>query len=80
MARFQERRQQASLTFFYKIHNNLVTIDKNRHLSEAGGNRVPDPTPFSITDRLDGLEIFFLPQDNCNLEWTYNRSCLCEGS
>ena len=30
----QERRQQASLTFFYKIHNNLVTIDKNRYLSE----------------------------------------------
>ena len=26
----QERRQQASLTFFYKLHNNLVTIDKNR--------------------------------------------------
>ena len=26
----QERRQQASLTVFYKIHNNLVTIDKNR--------------------------------------------------
>ena len=25
----QERRQQASLTFFYKIHNNLVTVDKN---------------------------------------------------
>ena len=21
-------------------------------------------------------EIFFLPQDNCNLEWTYNRNCL----
>ena len=34
----QERRQQGSLTF-YKIHNNLVTIDKNRYLSEAGGNR-----------------------------------------
>ena len=33
----QERRQQASLTFFYKIHN-LVTIDKNMYLSEAGGN------------------------------------------
>ena len=27
------------MTFFYKIHNNLVTIDKNRYLSEAGGNR-----------------------------------------
>ena len=36
----KERRQQASLTFFYKIHNNLVIIDKNRYLSETGrGNR-----------------------------------------
>ena len=32
----QERMQQASLTFFNKIHNNLVTIDRNRYLSEAG--------------------------------------------
>ena len=31
----QERRQQASLIFFYKIHKNLVTTDK----TEAGGNR-----------------------------------------
>ena len=32
--KLQERRQQASLTFFYKLHNNLVIIDKNRYLSE----------------------------------------------
>ena len=45
----QERRQQASLTFFYKLHNNLVTTDKNKYLRlEVTG--VPDPTPFSITD------------------------------
>ena len=46
----QERRQQASLTVFYKIHNNLFTIVKNRYLSQITG--VPDPTPFSITDRM----------------------------
>ena len=45
----QERRQQASLTFFYKIHNNLVTIDKNRYLLRLEVTGVPDPTPFSIT-------------------------------
>ena len=32
----QERRQQASLTLFYKIHNNLAIIDKSRYLSVAG--------------------------------------------
>ena len=33
----QERRQQASLTLFYKIHNNVAIIDKSRYLSVAGG-------------------------------------------
>ena len=53
----QERRQQASLTSFYKIHNNLVAIDKNRYLSEAG-NRSTRSHPFqyhrpnAYTDRL----------------------------
>ena len=42
----QERRQQASLTFFNKIHNNLVTIDKNRYLCEAGVNRSTRSHPF----------------------------------
>ena len=42
----QERRQQASLTFFYKIHNNIVLADKNRYLSEAGGNRSTRSHPF----------------------------------
>ena len=32
----QEQRQQALLTFFFKIHTILVTTDKNRCLSEAG--------------------------------------------
>ena len=43
---FQERGQQASLTFFCKIHNDLVTVDNNRYLSEAGrGNRLTRPHP-----------------------------------
>ena len=44
---FQERRQQASLAFFYKIHKNLVITDKNMYLSEAGrGNRSTRSHPF----------------------------------
>ena len=42
-----ERRQQASLTFLNKIHNNLVTIDKNRYPSEASrGNKSTRSYPF----------------------------------
>ena len=33
----QERRQQVSLSLFYKIHHNLAVVDKNRYLSELGG-------------------------------------------
>ena len=33
----QARRQQASLTLFYKIHNNLAIIDRYEYLSVAGG-------------------------------------------
>ena len=76
----QERRQQASLTFFFKIHNNLVTTDKNRYLSEAGGNRNTRSHPFQYhrpNAWYGWVEIFFLPQGNCNLKWTYDRSCLC---
>ena len=57
----QERRQQASL-IFYKMHNNLVTVDKNKLLSEAGGNRSTRSHLFHASN----AEIFFLPQDNCN--------------
>ena len=46
----QERRQQATLTF-YKMHNNLVTTDKNRYLSEAG-NRSARSHHFQITVRM----------------------------
>ena len=66
----QERKQQASLTFFYKIHNNLVTIDKNRYLSEAG-NRSTRSHPFQY-DRpnayTDGLKFSFFPRTTatCN--------------
>ena len=54
----QERRQQASLTFFFKMHNNLVTIDKNRYLSEAG-NRSTRSHPFQYHSR---AEIYFFPR------------------
>ena len=47
MPELQERRQQVPLTF-YKIHNNLVTTDKNRYLSEAG--------------RGNGLKFSFFPR------------------
>ena len=33
----QARRQQASLTLFYKIHNNLAIIDRYEYLSVTGG-------------------------------------------
>ena len=61
----QERRQQASLTFFYKIHNNLVIIDKNRYLSEAGGNRSTRYHPFQYhrpNAYTDGLKFSFFPR------------------
>ena len=61
----QERRQQASLTFFNKIHNNLVTIDKNRYLSEAGCNRSTRSHPFQYhrpNAYIDGLKFSFFPR------------------
>ena len=61
----QERRQQASLTFFYTIHNNLVTIDKKRYLPEASrGNRSTRPHPFQYhcpNAYTDGLTFSFTP-------------------
>ena len=77
MARTPERRQQASLTIFYKIHNNLVTTDKNRHLSAGGsGNRStrshPSVSPHPLVSPPECIhvltEIFLLSQDNCNLQ------------
>ena len=62
----QERRQQAFLTFFYKIHNNLATVDKNRYLSEAGrGNRSTRSHPFQYhrpNTYTDGLNFSFFPR------------------
>ena len=62
----QEWRQQASLTFFYKIHDNLVIIDKNRYLSEAGrGNRSTRSHPFQChrpNAYTDGLKLSFFPR------------------
>ena len=59
-------------------------IDKNRYLSEAGrDNRSTRSLPFQYhrpNAYTDGLKSFFLTQDNGNLEWTYNRSCLCGDS
>ena len=52
---------QASLTLFYKIHNNLVTIDKKRYLSEAG-NRSTRYHPLQYhrpNAYMDGLNFIF---------------------
>ena len=56
----------ASLTFFHKIHNNIVTADKNWYLSEAGGNMSTRSHPFRYhpSEYIYGrAEIFFLPHD-----------------
>ena len=64
--KLQERRQQVALTFCYKIHNNLVIIDKNRFLSEAGrGNRSTRSHPFQYyhpNAYTDGLNFSFFPR------------------
>ena len=59
-----KRRQQASLTFFYKIHNNLVTVDKNRYLSEAC-NRSTRSHPLQYhrpNAYTDGMKFSFFPR------------------
>ena len=59
----QERRRQVSLTF-YKMHNNLVTIDKKRYHSEAG-NRSTKSNPFQYhrpNAYTDGLKFYFFPR------------------
>ena len=61
----QERRQQVSLTFFYKIHNNLVSTDKNKYLLEAGGNKSTRSHPFQYhcpNAYTDGLKFSFFPR------------------
>ena len=62
----QERRQQASLTLFYKIHNNLALIDKSRYLSIAGGeSRRTRSHPFQYhrpNAYTDGLKSSFSPR------------------
>ena len=61
----QERGQQVSLTF-YKIHINLVTIDKNSYLSDAGsGNGSTRSHPFQYhrpNAYMDGLKFSFFPR------------------
>ena len=60
----QERRQQASSAFFYKMHNNLVTTDKSRYLSEAG-NRSTRSHPFQYrrpNSYTNGLKFSFYPR------------------
>ena len=62
----QERRQQASLTLFYKIHNNLAIINKSRYLSVAGGeSRRTRSHPFQYhrpNAYTDGLKSSFFPR------------------
>ena len=61
----ERRQQQASLTFFYKIHNNLITVDKNRYLPETGGNRSTKSHPFQYhrpNAYTDGLMFPFFPR------------------
>ena len=54
-----------SLNFFYKIHNNLVTIDKNMYLSEARGNRSTRSHPFQFhrpNSYTEELKFSFFPR------------------
>ena len=64
------------------IWSTLSRIGTCRRLVEGTG--VPGPTLFSITVRMHTRMDWNFPpprpQDNCNLEWTYNRSCLCGDS
>ena len=48
---------------FYKIHNNLVTIDKNRYLSEAGNSTRSHPLQYHrLNAYADGLKFSFFPR------------------
>ena len=62
----KERRQQASLIFFYKINNSLVNIDKDRYLSEASRrNQSIRSYPFQYhrpNAYTDGLKFSFFPR------------------
>ena len=64
MARTPGTEAEASLTLFYKMHNNLVNIDKNRYLSEAG-NRSTRSHPIQYhrpNAYMDGLESSLFPR------------------
>ena len=62
----QERRQQVSLSLFYKIHHNLAVVDKNRYLSElGGGSRRTRSHPFQYHRPVaytDGFKNSFFPR------------------
>ena len=62
----QERRQQVSLSLFYKIHYNLAVVDKNRYLSElGGGSRRTRSHPFHYhrpVAHTDGFKKSFFPR------------------
>ena len=64
------------------IWSTLSRIGTCRRLVEGTG--VPGPTLFSITVRMHTRMDWNFPpprpQANCNLEWTYNRRCLCGDS
>ena len=47
------------------MHNNLVTFDKNRYLSEAGGNKSTRSHPILYhrpNAYMDGLKFSFFPR------------------
>ena len=62
----QERRQQVSLSLFYKIHHDLAVVDKNRYLSElGGGSRRTRSHPFQYHRPVaytDGFKNSFFPR------------------
>ena len=39
----EARREQFSLTFFYKIHSGIVSINKDRYLTPATARWMPSP-------------------------------------
>ena len=70
MDRTQGTETGGLLAFFYQLYSNLVIIDKNVCLSEVGrGNRWTRAHHFQHHRPSGRAEIFFLSQDNCNLEW-----------
>ena len=62
----QERRQQASLSLFYKIHNNQAIVNKDKYLSESGRGKMRTRShPFQYHRPVaysDGLKHSFFPR------------------